>query len=64
MKFQPRSVAAVVLAAVLSIQVAPIAVAAPRDRDDFSAKIIRIIQKLQRFVGISTLDETLNPPRP
>ena len=64
MKFQSRSVAAVVLAAVLSIQIAPIAAATPRDRDDLSTKIIRIIKKLQRFVGVGTLDETLNPPRP
>lgn len=59
-----RSVAAVALAIVLSLQLAPVAVASPRDRDDFTAKIVRFLHKVQRFVGLTPFDEGIIPPLP
>jgi hypothetical protein len=42
--------------------------AAPRDRDDIGSQITRIIKKLKRLVGITTMDDPSDhaplPPRP
>ena len=59
-----RRVAVVVLTIFLSIQVVPIAAAAPRDRDDFPTRIVRAIQNLQRFFGLSPFDSSVIPPHP
>jgi hypothetical protein len=66
MKSHVRGVAAVLLAVVLSVQLAPAAAAGPRDSDDFQAKIVRILQKLQRFLSpvVITHDDGLIPPKP
>src|SRR5688500_810972 len=65
MKSHTRSVAAVVLSLALSLQVAPIAAAFPRDgRDDIPEKIIRVLKKLQRFIGGGTHDDSVIPPNP
>ena len=64
MKLHSRSVAAVVLTILLSVQVAPMASAAPRDADDIRAKIERILQKLQRVVRLIPFDNSAVPPHP
>lgn len=65
MKKKSRSVAAFFLAAVLSIQLAPIATATGRDdRGEFISKFARLVRVLQRFIGISTHDDSITPPRP
>jgi len=64
MKRQSRSVAVLVLTVILSLQLAPVALAAPRDREDFPAKIVRVIQKLQRFFGLVPFDTSVTPPTP
>ena len=64
MKFHVRGVAAVVLAAVLSIQVAPLALAYPRERDGFEPLIVRFLKTLKRFVGITTNDDGITGPKP
>lgn len=61
MKFKSRGVAALLLAAALSVQIVPIANAIPRERDDFSAKIVRFIKKLGGLIG---LEDGPLPPRP
>jgi len=64
MKSHSRSVAVVVLAFVLSIQLAPIAGAMPRDPGDIRTRIERLIQKFQRFIGLVPFDNGPVPPHP
>lgn len=65
MKLHSRSAAAVVVAVALSLQVAPVAAAVPRDtRDDFPTRIVRIIKSLQRFIGVTPNEDIPIPPRP
>ena len=60
-----RGVAALILAAVLSLQVAPVSAAAPRDPSgDLTSKIVRLLKVLQRFVGVVSYDDAPQPPRP
>jgi len=63
MKSHFRRVVAV-LVLILSIQYAPVATAATRDRDDFSTTIARIIHKIQRVIGLIPLNEGIIPPIP
>lgn len=60
------SIAACVLAAVITLSSGPAAVAASRaDRGrDGSAPIVRILKQLQKFFGIGTQDSLPLPPRP
>lgn len=66
MKLLSRRVTAVVLAILLSLAYVPATTAAPRDPDDIGSKIIRIIKKFQRIIGLNTTDEddAPTPPRP
>ena len=64
MKSHSRRVAAFVLAAVLSIQFAPMAFAKPVGRDDFPTKIERIIQKIKRIISLIPNDDSPIPPTP
>lgn len=66
MKLHSRRIAAVVLAAVLSLSLAPLSLAAPRDDrpTDFRGKFIRVVKKLQHLFGASALDHQTYPPRP
>ena len=66
MKLWTRRAAAVMLAAVLSLPV--MAGGTPRDREgrdgDRVAKIVKVIKKIQRLLGIATNDDLPLPPPP
>lgn len=65
MKSSSRGVAAVVLSVVLSLHIAPTAAAFSRDgHDEIPQKIVRVLKKLQRFIGIGTHDDSVTPPKP
>lgn len=71
MKSYSRGVFAVILATALSIQFAPLAGAATRaerderdERDSIATRIIRIVSKLQRFIGLTPNSTEPMPPRP
>jgi hypothetical protein len=64
MKFHVRGLAAVVLAAVLSLSMAPLSVAAPRDPGDDPPAIVKIIKKFRKLFGLVANDEQPIPPRP
>ena len=65
MNSRSRSVATVVLAAVLTVQIAPTAIGSPRDdRDGIVAKIGKVVKTVQRFFGLTPLDTEPTPPRP
>jgi len=54
MKLYVRGVSALVLTLLLSISITPVADAAARDRDDFQAKIVKVIKTLQRLIGFES----------
>ena len=58
-----KRVAAVVLAASLTVAANPL-IAAPRDERGDVPRIVKVIKKLQKLLGISTHDEQPVPPRP
>ena len=56
-------VAAFALAIALSS--GPVALAAPGDhQEDVRAKIVRIVKNLQKFFGVTALEEYPAPPKP
>jgi hypothetical protein len=60
-----RRVATFLVAAILCVPIAPFAFGASgADRDDLSAKLIRVVKKFQRFVAVISLDDFPIPPRP
>lgn len=61
-----RRVAAVVLAGVVSLHIAPFAAAMPRDdRGDVGSKIVHILKVLQkRLFGLVPYNDAPVPPRP
>lgn len=63
MKSHVRRVVAVLVIA-LSLQFAPIASAAVRERDDFSSKIVRVLHTIQNFFRLISLDNGYIPPIP
>jgi hypothetical protein len=64
MKVHSRSVAAVVLAVILSIPFAAIAAASPREPETIRTRVERILHKLQRFISLVPLDNGPIPPIP
>lgn len=59
-----RGVAALVLAAFLSVSIAPIAAAAWREDRDGETKIVRFVKTLQRLLRLIPNDDSPNPPKP
>ncbi len=65
MKSKKFRVSAAALALAICVSISPIATAAPADREmDVRERIVRVIKKVQRLLGIGTCEETPLPPRP
>lgn len=63
MKFHNRVYAAIVLAAALSLPSFAFA-ASPRERGGDKGPVVRIVQKIRKFFGITTHEEFPTPPIP
>lgn len=64
MKFLTRRTAALVLAVVLSLPTVVLAAPQGRERDRESGPIVRVIKKIQKFLGVTTNDDGLQVPIP
>jgi hypothetical protein len=65
MKSKSYRLSAAALALVICVSIAPAGYAAKQSKDfDVREKVVRFLKKLQVFIGVSSLDDLPQPPRP
>ena len=65
MKSKSNRLSAAALALVICVSIAPASYAGKQTKDfEVREKVVQVLKKLQRFFGVSSLDDFPLPPRP